>query len=383
MKVTKIFTKNLKAITNGKRFIINQGGTSSSKTYSILQLLILICLKKKNLIISIVAETYPHLKRGAMRDFYQILISENLYSPANHNKTDGSYRIGSNLVEFFSGDKAERMKGARRDILFVNEAYGIPYEVFDQLEVRTKWFSIIDFNPVAQFWVHDEVIANSREHCEIILSTYLDNPFLEQRIVESIERHKQNEYWWKVYGLGMIGQVEGLIFPNHRYMHEGEEWPSHMPYGFGLDFGFNDPDAMVKTAIDHKNKIMYWDEKIYSSGNSFEQVTELVAYHCKPHDSITADCADARMIAQLRRRFNIKGVDKKRWTVSEALKMMQDYEHVMTQDSLNLMKEFNNYLWNDKKAGVPMDGFDHLIDAGRYRFMMSISRPSTQQKWHA
>lgn len=381
MKLTPVFTKNLKAVTNKKRFIINQGGTSSSKTYSILQLLILICLKRKNLIISIVAETYPHLKRGAMRDFYQILMSEGLYHPAHHNKTDGSYRIGSNLIEFFSGDKVERMKGARRDILFVNEAYGIKYEVFDQLEVRTKWFCIIDFNPVSQFWVHDEVIKNSRAESEIILSTYLDNPYLNTRIVDSIERHRNNEYWWKVYGLGMIGQIEGLIFPSHRYIQPGEEWPTYYNSGFGLDFGFNDPDAMVKTVIDHKNKKMYWDEKIYKEGNSFEQLKELIGQHCNRNDQIIADCADARMIAQLSKYFNIKGVNKKKWTISEALKMMQDYEHIMTEESTNLAKEFSNYVWNDKKAELPIDDFDHLIDAGRYRFMETTSRPAGVQQW--
>ena len=316
-----------------------------------------------------------------MRDFYQILMSEGLYHPAHHNKTDGSYRIGSNLIEFFSGDKVERMKGARRDILFVNEAYGIKYEVFDQLEVRTKWFCIIDFNPVSQFWVHDEVIKNSRAESDIILSTYLDNPYLNTRIVDSIERHRNNEYWWKVYGLGMIGQIEGLIFPSHRYIQPGEEWPTYYNSGFGLDFGFNDPDAMVKTVIDHKNKKMYWDEKIYKEGNSFEQLKELIGQHCNRNDQIIADCADARMIAQLSKYFNIKGVNKKKWTISEALKMMQDYEHIMTEESTNLAKEFSNYVWNDKKAGLPIDDFDHLIDAGRYRFMETTSRPAGVQQW--
>jgi phage terminase large subunit len=381
MKLTPVFTKNLKAVTSKKRFIINQGGTSSSKTYSILQLLIIICLKRKNLIISIVAETYPHLKRGAMRDFYQILMAEGLYHPAHHNKTDGSYRIGSNLIEFFSGDKVERMKGARRDILFVNEAYGIKYEVFDQLEVRTKWFCIIDFNPVSQFWVHDEVIKNSKPECDIILSTYIDNPYLNTRIIESIERHRHNEYWWRVYGLGMIGQIEGLIFSNHRYLAPGEEWPTYLPYGFGLDFGFNAPDAMVKTVIDTKNKKMYWDEKIYKEGNTPAQLKELIGLHCNRNDQIIADCADARMIADLKSLFNIKGVDKKKWTVSEGIRMMQDYEHIMTEDSLNLSKEFNNYVWSDKKAGIPIDDFDHLIDGGRYRFMETTARPVSHQTW--
>ena len=376
MKVTKVFRKNLTAIANNKRFIINQGGTSSSKTYSILQNIILICLKCNNLIISIVAETYPHLKRGAMRDFYHILLTEGLYSTKAHNKTDGSYHIGTNLIEFFSGDKAERMKGARRDILFVNEAYGIKYEIFDQLEVRTKWFVFIDFNPVAEFWVHDEILKKNKEESEFIHSTFVDNPYLSPRIIDSILRHKESSYWWKVYGLGLIGQLEGAIFQDWEY----GEFDESLPKIYGLDFGFNDPDALVRVAIDHKRRRMYWDEKIYKDGNSFDGLKSLISAHCNRNDLIIADCADSRMIHELKKTFNIRPVNKARWTVSEALKLMQAYKMILTEDSLNLSKEFKNYLWNDKRSGVPIDGFDHLIDAGRYAFMESM-KPVSVQQW--
>lgn len=379
MKVTTIYRRNLTAIPKNKRFIINQGGTSSSKTYSILQLLIAICLKRKNLIISIVAETFPHLKRGAMRDFFQILVNEGLYNPALHNKSDGSYRIGTNLIEFFSGDRVEKMKGARRDILFVNEAYGLDYDIFDQLEIRTKWLVFIDFNPVAEFWVHEELLAKNKDDCEFIHSTFRDNPFLNKRIIDSIMRHKDSKYWWEVYGEGIIGQLEGAIFQKWHY----GAFDEYLPYSFGLDFGFNDPDAMVKVAIDQKRKIMYWDQKIYSENNSFGDLKTLISHHCNRNNVITADCADARMINELKPYFNIKPVNKSKWTVSEALKLMQDYEHVITEDSVDLVKEFKNYLWNDKKAGVPIDGFDHLIDAGRYRFMETVNRQNKGvSKWH-
>lgn len=377
MKVTQIYTRNLKAVASNKRFIINQGGTSSSKTYSILQNLITICLKWQNLIVSIVSETYPHLKRGVIRDFYHILMAEGLYNASAHNRTDSSYRIGTNLIEFFPATKVESMKGARRDILFVNEAYGIDYELFDQLEIRTKMFVFIDFNPVAEFWVHDKLLKTPDPAVEFIHSTYRNNPFLSTRIIDSINRHKDSPYWWTVYGEGNIGKLEGAIFQNWRY----GEFDEYLPASYGLDFGFNDPDAFVKVAIDHKRKIMYWDEKIYSEGNSFDQLRQKISQVASRNDIITADCADARMINELRKYFNIKPVNKSKWTVSEALKMMQDYEMVITEESVNLAKEFNNYLWNDKRAGVPIDGFDHLIDAGRYRFMESVQRTSLQQ-WH-
>ena len=377
MKVTNVFRRNLKAIAQNKRFIINQGGTSSSKTYSILQNIVLICLKRQNLVISIVAETGTHLKRGAMRDFFQILVNEGLYDPSFHNRSENSYRIGTNYVEFFSGDRVEKMKGARRDILFVNEAYALKYDVFDQLEVRTKWLVFIDFNPVAEFWVHDEILAKVPDECEFIHSTFKDNPYLEKRIIESILRHRQSEYWWKVYGEGVIGQLEGAIFQRWRY----GEFDDSLPYSFGLDFGFNDPDALVKVAFDQKRKLMFWDEKIYKEGNSFEDLRLLISQHVTRNDLITADCADARMIDQLKKYFNIKPVNKSRWTVSQALRMMQDYEHVITETSTNLAREFKNYLWDDRRAGIPIDDFDHCIDAGRYRFMETINK-NQGAVWH-
>lgn len=377
MKVTNVFRRNLKAIAQNKRFIINQGGTSSSKTYSILQNIVLICLKRQNLIISIVSETGTHLKRGAMRDFFQILVNEGLYDPSLHNRSENSYRIGTNYVEFFSGDRVEKMKGARRDILFVNEAYALKYDVFDQLEVRTKWLVFIDFNPVAEFWVHDEILAKVPDECEFIHSTFKDNPYLEKRIIESILRHRQSEYWWKVYGEGVIGQLEGAIFQRWRY----GEFDDSLPYSFGLDFGFNDPDALVKVAFDQKRKLMFWDEKIYKEGNSFEDLRLLISQHVTRNDLITADCADARMIDQLKKYFNIKPVNKSRWTVSQALRMMQDYEHVITETSTNLAREFKNYLWDDRRAGIPIDDFDHCIDAGRYRFMETINK-NQGAVWH-
>jgi phage terminase large subunit len=380
MKVTPIYRKNLEAVAAGKRFVINQGGTSSSKTYSVLQNIISLCHIKSNLIISIVAETYPHLKRGAMRDFFHILMNDGIYNESDHNRSDSSYRIGSNLIEFFSGDKAERMKGARRDILFVNEAYGIKYDIFDQLEIRTNWFVLIDFNPVAEFWVHDELMAKNPDECGYIHSTYRDNPFLSARIVESILRHRNSPYWWKVYGEGLTGKLEGAIFQNWHY----GEFDDHLPFSFGLDFGFNDPDAMVKVAIDQRRKIMYWDQRLYQSGNTPGQLGILIGQSARRNDLITADCADARMIAELKQKgFNIRPVNKTKWTVSEALRLMQDYEHVITEDSTDLAKEFKNYLWSDKRAGIPIDGFDHLIDCGRYRFMETVTNANRgRAKWH-
>jgi phage terminase large subunit len=181
-----------------------------------------------------------------------------------------------------------------------------------------------------------------------------------------------------VYGLGEFGTLEGAILTNWRY----GEFDNTIPSGFGMDFGFNDPDVLVKVAIDDKNKKIYCDEKIYKSRNSAGELRQLMQQHCDRNSQIIADCADARMINELSRYFNIKPVDKSKWTVVEALKMMQDYEIIVTENSFNIAKELQNYIWSDKKAGIPLSGFDHSIDSIRYRFQHHIAKSTLgHQKW--
>jgi len=377
--LTDIFFKNLDAYQSGAHLIINQGGQGSSKTYSILQLLYLIA-KKESKRITVSSYALPHLKQGAMADFDKILDSFGENPGACKNISESTYYIGKSAIEFFGIEgNIAKAHGPRRDILFINEINRkITYEVYDQLSTRTQGAVFVDFNPDQEFFLHEKVIPNFNHI--LIRSTYLDNPWLPEKELRNILMKKDKigfENWWKVYGLGELGKLEGAIFTNWHY----GDFDNSIPYGFGLDFGFNDPDAMSKIAIDHKAKKMYWDEKIYKEGNSFDQLRLLIAAHCNRNDAITADCADARMINELKRYFNITPVNKAKWTVAEALKMMQDYEHIITETSYNLAKEFNNYIWNDKKAGIPIDGFNHLIDGGRYRFQESL-RGTGHQIWH-
>jgi len=381
--LSDIFFRNLDAHQSGEHLIINQGGQGSSKTYSILQLIYLIA-KKESKRITVASYALPHLKQGAMADFDKILESFEENPRALKNISESTYYIGKSSVEFFGIEgNIAKAHGPRRDILFINEAnHKITYEVYDQLSTRTQGAVFLDFNPDQEFWLHEKIIPNFKY--TLIKSNYLDNPWLPDKELQNILMKKDKpgfENWWKVYGLGELGKLEGAILMNWRYFNKDESWPDHLPYGFGLDFGFNDPDAMSKIAIDHKTKKMYWDEKIYKEGNSFDELRQLIAAHCNRNDAITADCADARMINELKRYFNISPVNKAKWTVAEALKMMQDYEHIITETSYNLGKELNNYIWNDKKAGVPIDGFNHLIDGGRYRFQESL-RGGGHQTWH-
>jgi phage terminase large subunit len=377
--LSDIFFRNLDAYKAGEHLIINQGGQGSSKTYSILQLLYFIA-KKETKRITVASYALPHLKQGAMSDFDKILETMGENPRALKNISESTYYIGNSSIEFFGieGNTA-KAHGPRRDILFINECNRkITYEVYDQLSTRTRGAVFLDFNPDQEFWLHEKVLPFF-DHV-LIKSSFADNPWLPEKELNNIlaKYNKPGfENWWRVYGLGELGRLEGAILSNWRY----GEFDTSLAFGYGCDFGFNDPDVLVRVAIDQKRKIIYCDEKIYKSGNSADQLRQMIAAHCGRNDLIIADCADARMIAELRRYFNIRPIDKKKWTISEALKMMQDYEIVITEGSANLAKELNNYVWSDKKAGVPMKGFDHTIDAVRYWFMNTITKPSFTQVW--
>ena len=225
MFFTNLFVKIAEA-SKTSRFVILQGGTSSSKTYSTAQILIVKALKsKEQKLVSVVAETIPHLKRGVMRDFFKILIEIRLYKDDDHNKTDSTYKLGNWTIEFFSADNDAKLRGARRDILFINECNRITWDAFTQLEIRTRDRVFLDFNPVSRFWVHSKLMQPSNKY-SFIKSTYKDNvdhitgkPLLEQSIIDAIESRKPvfdsdgnlisgDEQFWKVYGLGEIGSLE-------------------------------------------------------------------------------------------------------------------------------------------------------------------------------
>jgi phage terminase large subunit len=368
LRTTNVFERNIEAFNNNDLLIINQGGTSSSKTYSILQLLFLIAfLQLKHRIISVVSFALPHLKLGAIRDFNNILMSNGIIPDQVCKKTDMEYSIGNSIIEFFGTENLGKVHGPRRDILFINEANNIKHDIYTQLAIRTRETIFIDYNPVQSFWAHEEVMPNFQHR--FIKSTYQDNNFLDINTIRQIEARRKNENWWRVYGLGEIGKLEGTIFTNWSY----GQFDNSLPHSFGIDFGFNDPDALVKIAVDSKRKIIYVDEKLYKSGNSAAQLKLWMTMHCSSNDLITADCADARMISTLKSDFNIYPVNKSKWTIPEALKMMQDYQFVITESSFNLAKELNNYCWSDKRAGIPIDAYNHLIDAIRYAFIRYIS----------
>jgi phage terminase large subunit len=373
VKLTGIFRKNLSAYRDGAKLIVNSGGQGSSKTISVLQLLYLIAKYKAPKRITVASYALPHLKQGAMMDFDRILDTFGETPGLVKNRSESIYYIGSSTIEFFGIEgNVAKAHGPRRDILYINECNRkITYDVFDQLNTRTQECTFIDFNPDQEFWLHEKVLPNFPH--TFIKSNFSDNPYLPENELQNILLKKDKpgfENWWRVYGLGELGKLEGAILSNWRY----GEFDTSLPYAYGLDFGFNDPDSMTKVAIDRRNFKIYVDECIYKSGNSAEQLRNIIGSHITRDELIIADCADARMVSELRRYFNIRPVNKGKWTVSDALKQMQSYEIIITDRSTNLAKELNNYIWNDQKAGVPIGGFDHLIDGIRYVFMEFTDR---------
>ena len=237
MKLTRALRK-ISRLKN--RLKVVQGSTSAGKTYAILQIWIINALEQNPKFIginSIVSESMPHLRRGAEKDFFDILLGEGLYIRENHNKSNHTYKIGECVLEFFSADQDDNLRGARRKNLFLNEANNIKEAAYDQLEIRTEHNIWIDFNPVADFW-------GLHQGEEPLIVTYKDNQYLSDNIVKAIESRRDNEQWWRVYGLGLLGTVEGVIITNWEPINGVPEEAELL--GHGLDFGFsNDPTAVV------------------------------------------------------------------------------------------------------------------------------------------
>jgi phage terminase large subunit len=383
METTDVFGKNVIAYDNQCNLIINQGGSSSSKTYSILQLLFFIAFnQKKHRIISVVSYAFPHLRLGAIRDFDNILISNGIIPDEVRNKTDMTYRIGNSIIEFFGTENLGKVHGPRRDILFINEVNNVKYDIYTQLLIRTRECTFVDFNPTQRFWIHDEVIPKF-DHT-FIKSTYRDNNFLDLNTIKQIESRRGNTQWWQVYGEGEIGVLEGAIFNNWRYENDGEcnEAFARIPYGHAMDFGFHpDPDSLNKIAVDSKHKKMYVDEMIYQNMLGLSELEAKMEGLIDKNKIIIADSSSPRMIYDLGKKFNIKGVVKGAGSVVEGIRLMQDYEIILSKRSYNLGKEFQNYVWSDKKSGIPIDAFNHGIDNIRYYLQTNTKKTTSRQQW--
>jgi len=359
-----------------KRIKIIQGGTSAGKTFGIIPILIDKATKQSNLEISVVAESIPHLRRGALKDFLKIMKWTNRYFDNRFNKSLLRYEFANgSVMEFFSADDSSKLRGARRDILYVNECNNITFESYNELSIRTKREVFLDFNPANEFWVHTEL--KDEHDSDFLILTYKDNEALDQSIIEQIEKNKAkittSSYWanwWRVYGLGEIGMLEGVVFTNYKIIDTIPKEAKLL--GIGLDFGYtNDPTAIIEIYNYNGQRIV--NEIVYQTGLLNSDIAKLLPKNVV----VYADSSEPKSIDEIRRYgITIKGVTKGRDSINYGIDIMQSQNYLVTSNSVNLIKEFRSYCWDTDKAGKqlnkPQGKNDHAIDALRYHEMETL-----------
>lgn len=382
MNTTRVFDMTIDAWLNKPRYISSCGGTRSGKTYSIIQLLYLKCIgeERRNApptITSVVSESMPHLKRGAIRDFKTILQQEGVWQDDRWSETDKTYTFANgSILEFFSADNAGKVFGSARDYLFINECQHIDYEIARQLFVRTRKRIIVDYNPTHHFWVMDKV--ETKDNCIRIHSTYKDNQYLSDEQIREITDNRDDKNWWLVFGEGKEGKLDGIIYE----MEQIDELPSGVGASslkecYGMDFGFtNDPTTLMHILADTGRKVLYVDQCLYRTHmKNGDIIDHMKSIGVSPRAEIYADCAEPKSIAEIRSAgFNIIACDKDAPVKSDKLKFqllwMQGWKIYITKTSLDAIKEQRNYTWAKDKDGnllnEPIDKWNHCLDALRY-----------------
>jgi len=359
-----------------KRVKIIQGGTSAGKTFGILPVLIDKCAREKGLEVSVVAETIPHLRRGALKDFLKIMRWTGRFVEDRFNATLLRYEFANgSTIEFFSADNASKLRGARRDVLYINECNNVTFDAYLELSIRTKKEIYLDFNPANEFWVHTEL--KDEPDADFIILTYKDNEALDESIVRQIEKNRDKAVtsnywanWWRVYGLGEVGMLEGVVFGNWK---EIDKLPDDARLiGIGLDFGYtNDPTSAIEVYNWNGKRIV--NELVYRTGMLNSDIARILPSAV----TIYADSSEPKSIDEIRRYGKtIKGVTKGKDSIIYGIDVMQRQEYLVTKQSTNLIKELRAYCWDVDKNGVrlnnPAGGNDHAIDALRYHEMENL-----------
>lgn len=372
--------KKLHALKRRKKVI--QGGTSAGKTFGILPILIDRSIRTPQLETSVVSESIPHLRRGAIKDFLKIMIATNRFRDNQWNRSTLKYTFtNGSYIEFFSVEQPDKLRGARRNVLYVNEANNVPFEAYTQLSIRTSGDIWIDFNPTANFWAHREV-ANQPD-ADFITLTYLDNEALPDTIVKDIEsakeRAKTSDYWnnwWKVYGLGKIGSLEGVCI---------KEWKEiKLPLEarllcYGMDFGYsNDPTTLI--ALYKYNNSYIFDEVIYQKKLLNSDISKLFKEN-DIREIVYADSAEPKSIAELKTYgHKVLPCTKGKDSIVYGINLINQNEIFVTDRSKNLIKELQSYTWMKDREGntinKPIDAFNHCIDAARYAITSQLKNPN-------
>ena len=370
----KIVTATHKIASLKKRIRAVQGGTSASKTISILIGLTEYAQKDVTpTLTSIVSESMPHLKKGCIRDFKNILKAQGYWREDRWAETDKIYTFESgSQFEFFGADQADKLRGGRRDRLFINEANNIPFPSFEELEVRTREFIYLDWNPVAEFWFDTE-LKGKRSDVDFIVVNYLDNEAIDEQTKLSIEQRKNRPGWWQVYGLGLVGEIEGKIYKDWKIIDEIPHEARLERYG--IDFGYtNDPTAIV--AVYSYNGGYILDEITCQNGLNNKQIADILKNQTIQCLCI-ADSAEPKSIDEIASYgITILPTEKGADSVRNGIQMVQAQRISVSKRSVNIIKEYRNYLWMTDKNGavlqVPEAGFDHTMDAIRYAIVSMV-----------
>lgn len=373
IQTTRIYAEIETAYKGGFAVVSEQGSSRSSKTYNTTIWIIVHCLQFAGTTCSVCRATLPALKSSVLRDFIEILQNMGVYDPKDFNKSELIYRFkNGSWVEFFSCDNEQKLRGRKRAILYVNEANEIKYIDWTQLQLRTTEFSIVDYNPSFsdEHWLCD---VNKDPRTKHFITTYKDNPFLEQKVIDEIESLQwKNKSLWQIYGLGLQAIVEGLVFPKYELI---DEFPEHCKkVGIGMDLGYsNDPTAIVKCGYD--GVALFLDELCYRT----EMLTSDIIRELRKVQQykVVSESADPRLVQEVYRGgINIHPVVKFSGSIEAGITKMQELKIYITKRSTNVIKEFKNYTYQQDKEGKwlnkPIDAYNHAIDATRYYVLTEI-----------
>lgn len=383
MAITTALKKIEATLYEPTRYKVIQGGMSAGKTYAIMTLLVGYAMSYVEAKITVVGLSYGHLKDGAMSDFKAVMREGGIWDDVRWNISNSEYTFANgSVIQFRSVDKMGA-RGPRRDVLFVNEANGISYEVFRQLADRSRDFSIIDYNPSAEFWAHTELVKKQAEKTSFLILTHEDNEALSPQERENILEHKPKEgeepsNWWIVYGLGQIGSLEGNVYKGWELSSADSIAESGKLIRYGLDFGFSNDETALVAVYDMGEKKIGLVEMVYKKGilpSQYCQVLESAGV--EPSVLIVADGARPEIIAEIKRGgYRCIAADKGAGSVLRGIERVSEYQ--VAYDGKDLEREYLSYAWRKKKSGElqdePQDGNDHLMDALRYA-VDDLSRP--------
>lgn len=365
-------TATRKVFSLRKRIRAVAGGTSASKTISILVWIIDYCQvrQSKNKLVSVVSESHPHLEKGAILDFQNIMKDRGYWNEERWNETKHTYTFeAGNKLEFYSVDTYSKAHGPRRDVLFMNECNPLEFKIVDQLITRTREIVWMDWNPSEEFWFYTEMLPN-RDDIDFITLTYKDNEALEPAVVAEIESHKNNKAWWQVYGLGQLGEIETRIYKGWRLDLD------EIPYGaklerYWLDFGYsNDPSSIG--ALYYYDGGYILDEILYQKGMLNKQLADTLNVQ-EQKALVIADASEPKSIDEIRLYgVNILPAIKGPGSINKGIQLVQSKKISVTNRSVNIIKEYRNYVWITDKDGKiinePMDINNHAMDGIRYAF---------------